>query len=90
MTKYLATVTITPFVGDAVTLTDTTSNAAASAAWAALTQRMDALVKDANGKKTLIPYHAVVKAEMTMATSTVEDPEDEFCTPVDDTPEEVG
>lgn len=85
MTKYLTTTTITIHgLDSALTLTDTATYAGGSAAKSQILSRHDVHVKDANGNDLYIPFHAIVKAQFTPSTTTVEDPEDAFCTEPED------
>ena len=82
MTKVLRTVVITPAVGDAVTFTDTATYTGGTIAWDQVQYGRDVKVPNAAGTEiTFIPCQAVVKAVATISTTTVEDPEDTFCTP---------
>lgn len=84
MTKYLTTTSINLISGgDAITFEDTEAYTGGSAAASMLKQGQDIRVKAADGKDTIIPWHAVALAEITHSTSTVEDPVDDFCTEPD-------
>ena len=85
MTKYLTTTTVYVHGQDTpVEFADTATYNGGSAVAAMVKGGHTIKVKDSNDVETIIPWHAVMMATIEHSTDTAEDPDDAFCTPVEE------
>lgn len=80
MVKRTTSVTFTLTDASTVTVTDSGTGAYGQRAFDEFKRREPAYIpSETEGKSTYIPYHAILKAEITVTHSTVDNPKDEFC-----------
>lgn len=78
MYKNQYTVVVKTIGGTSVTFADSTAEGSGAAALASLEKGAD-IDAYAGETRTIIPFHAVDNATITLARTTVEKPEDETC-----------
>ena len=82
-------VEITTMCGETVTADDATVSGQGVAAYMALDRGMKVVVRE-DGKITIVPFHAVCKADVTITSTDVEKPEDTVCVTDDDSSDGEG